>query len=76
VLVIACGHLLAGALDPATAPAAGARPVVLLLNWVLPVGLILAGVNRTRAVAARATADQARDTTVTSPTHSTEPVGR
>lgn len=78
VLVMAFGHLLAGTLDPATAPAAGARPIDLLLNWALPIGLILVGIKRTRAVAAaaQATADPSQEITVTSAARSTEPVGR
>lgn len=50
ILVMAAGHLLAGTLGPATAPVAGSRPADLILNWVLPIGLIMLGVNRTRRI--------------------------
>ncbi len=46
------GYLLAGVLDPATDPAGGSRPADLLLNWLLPVLLILAVVNYTRRATA------------------------
>lgn len=55
VLVMAAGHLLAGKLDPATAPTAGSHPAGLILNWVLPIGLIMLGVNRTRRISDAAT---------------------
>jgi hypothetical protein len=67
VAVMGLGHLLAGALDPATNPVAGARPVDLILNWALPIVLILFAVQRTeqltdaaggRAATARAAAGQ------------------
>lgn len=44
------GHLLAGHLDPATAPTSGARPVDLLLNWVVPIVLVLAALRYTTNV--------------------------
>ena len=48
ILVMACGHLLAGALDQAAINSgSSARPADLLLNWVIPVGLILLGVKGT-----------------------------
>lgn len=55
MLVMAAGHLLAGTLAPATAPAAGSGPVDLILNWVLPIGLIMLGINRTRRISGAAT---------------------
>jgi hypothetical protein len=48
VAVMGCGHLLAGAIDPASSPGHGSRPVDLLLNWAVPVAVILFGVNRTQ----------------------------
>ncbi len=52
VLVMAVGHLLAGKLDPATAPVAGSRPIDLILNWLLPIGLIIVGTSYTKSAAA------------------------
>jgi hypothetical protein len=51
VAVTACGHLAAGALDPATSPNSGSRPLDLLLNWVVPVVLVLFAINFTRRAA-------------------------
>jgi len=48
--VMGAGHLLAGRLDPASNPVAGARPVDLILNWVLPIALILFAVNRSKRI--------------------------
>jgi hypothetical protein len=60
VAVMALGHLLAGAIDPATAPKSGTRPVDLLLNWVVPIGLILFAISYTkRAADGAGQADQA-----------------
>jgi hypothetical protein len=66
LLVMGAGHLLAGAIDPASAPAAGARPVDLVLNWVLPAALILAGISYTTKTAA--SADPAGSPDVAGPT--------
>ncbi len=49
-LVMGAGHLLAGAIDPALDPVAGARPVDLLLNWGLPIVLILWAVKQTQTL--------------------------
>lgn len=50
VAVMGLGHLLAGAIDPASNPSAGSRPVDLFFNWVLPIALILFAVKRTQAI--------------------------
>jgi hypothetical protein len=60
VAVMGLGHLLAGAIDPATNPAPGARPVDLVLNWALPIALILFAVKRTEQLS-----DAAGDRTAT-----------
>jgi len=57
--VMGVGHLLAGRLDPASNPVAGARPVDLILNWVLPIALILFAVHRSKQISDAA----GRDTT-------------
>ena len=62
LLVMAFGHLLAAAIDPASSPAGGIRPVDLLLNWVVPAALILAGVTLSGRIAEQAQA--AADPTV------------
>jgi hypothetical protein len=54
VLMMAAGHLLAGAIDPASAPKSGARPIDLLCNWVIPVLLVLWAINYTKKVSAAA----------------------
>ncbi|UZF55287.1 hypothetical protein LH935_21560 [Gordonia polyisoprenivorans] len=54
VAVMGVGHLLAGLLDPATQPVPGFRPVDLILNWVLPIGLILFAVRQTRELSTHA----------------------
>jgi hypothetical protein len=54
VLLMASGHLLAGAIDPASAPKSGARPVDLLCNWVIPALLVLWAINYTKKVSADA----------------------
>jgi hypothetical protein len=59
VLAMGVGHLLAGAIDPASAPHAGARPVDLILNWGLPVLLVLWAVKVTEKLAADAGKDRA-----------------
>ncbi len=48
VAAMAAGHLLAGAIDPASNPVSGARPVDLILNWALPIALILFAVRQTQ----------------------------
>ena len=58
VLVMGCGHLLAGVIDPVTNPLPGARPVDLLLNWVVPIGLILLAVKGTQKLSAAAGHDR------------------
>lgn len=65
--VMGAGHLLAGRLDPASNPAAGARPVDLILNWVLPIALILFAVNRSEKIADTASTDALG--AATAPTH-------
>jgi hypothetical protein len=50
VAVMGVAHLLAGTIDPPSNPAPGARPVDLVLNWVLPIALILVAVNRTQKI--------------------------
>lgn len=50
IAVMAGGHLLAGYLDPVTAPSSGARPVDIFLNWVLPALLILGAVRYTNSI--------------------------
>jgi hypothetical protein len=52
VAVMGAGHLLAGRLDPASNPVDGARPVDLILNWALPIALILFAVNRSKQLSA------------------------
>ena len=54
LLVMGAGHLLAAAIDPATTPAGGIRPIDLLLNWAVPAALILAGVTLSGRIADRA----------------------
>jgi len=48
VAIMGAGHLLAGAIDPASNPVSGARPVDLILNWGLPIALILFAVKQTQ----------------------------
>lgn len=50
VAIMAAGHLLAGAVDPASNPDAGARPVDLIFNWVLPIVLVLFAVKQTQRI--------------------------
>jgi hypothetical protein len=57
VLVMAFGHLLAGAIDPASAPKSGARPIDLLCNWVIPVLLVLWAIKYTKKVSTAADSD-------------------
>jgi hypothetical protein len=53
ILAMGFGHLIAGHLDPNSAPQAGSRPIDLLFNWVLPVLLVLGAMQLTnKAVAA------------------------
>ena len=58
VLVMGFGHLLAGLIDPVSNPLSGARPVDLLLNWVVPIGLILLAVKGTERLSATAHDDR------------------
>lgn len=51
VALMAVGHVIAGAVDPATSPDSGSRPVDLLLNWVIPIGLILYAIAFTKKAA-------------------------
>jgi hypothetical protein len=55
--VMGAGHLLAGRLDPASNPVTGARPVDLILNWALPIALILFAVNRSKQIGDAAGSD-------------------
>jgi hypothetical protein len=55
ILGMGCGHLLAGYVDPNSAPAAGARPVDLLLNWIVPALLIVGAINLTNKIVASTT---------------------
>ena len=76
VALMAVGHLIAGAVDPATSPNSGSRPVDLLLNWIVPIGLILFAIAFTKKASA-----EAGDTRNTGPTvpaqHAPKtPVGR
>jgi hypothetical protein len=50
VAIMAAGHLLAGAIDPASNPVSGARPVDLILNWGLPIVLVLFAVKQTQQI--------------------------
>lgn len=50
VAVMGCCHIIAGALA-STADVAGAHPGNVLLNWVIPVALVVFAVKRTRAIA-------------------------
>jgi hypothetical protein len=52
VLVMGAGHLLAGVVDPASDPVSGARPVDLLLNWALPIVLIMFAIKQTQQISA------------------------
>lgn len=74
VAVTAGGHLLAGAIDPATSPNGGSRPADLLLNWVVPVALILIAISYTKRAADNAdrateTTTETTTTTVRTPDH-------
>jgi hypothetical protein len=57
VLVMGVGPLIAGHFDPASAPKAGARPLDLIFNWVVPVLLILWAMNYTKKASAAAGSD-------------------
>ncbi len=48
VAIMAAGHLLAGSIDPASNPISGARPADLILNWGVPILLILFAVKQTQ----------------------------
>lgn len=59
VLFMGVGHVVAGLVEPASAPSDGSRPVDLLLNWMVPIALlVLAGKYTKHAVGA---ARQERD---------------
>jgi hypothetical protein len=62
--VMGAGHILAGQIDPASNPVAGARPVDLILNWALPIALILFAVNRGKQIGDAAGSDSSPNTTV------------
>jgi hypothetical protein len=47
VAIMAIGHLIAGYVDPVSQPATGARPVDLVLNWAVPVALVMFAIKRT-----------------------------
>jgi hypothetical protein len=57
IAVMACGHLLAGYLDPVSTASSGARPTEVLLNWALPIVLILGAVGYTKSVSGAADHD-------------------
>ncbi len=57
VLAMGVGHLVAGALDPASAPHAGARPADLILNWGIPVLLVVWAMNTTKKIASTASSN-------------------
>lgn len=59
ILLMSLGHLLAGAVDPASAPNPGARPAELMLNWIFPVLLVLAAVKYTQYASSTAGAPPA-----------------
>jgi hypothetical protein len=63
VLVMGLGHLLAGVIDPASNPVSGARPVDLILNWALPIALVLFAVKQTQQIS-----DGAGNRSTTAPT--------
>lgn len=67
VAVMGCGHLLAGAIDPASNPGLGSRPVDLILNWGVPVAVILFGVRQTQRIS-----EAARSTSVPEPRSATD----
>ena len=54
VLAMGVGHLIAGHLDPGSAPQAGSRPVDLFFNWVMPVLLVIGATNLTKSIVANA----------------------
>lgn len=54
VTLIGLGHLLAGAIDPASNPVSGARPFDLFLNWGVPIALIFLAVNATQKISSAA----------------------
>ncbi len=63
-VIMGAGHLLAGRLDPASNPVTGARPVDLILNWALPIALILFAVNRSKQINDAAGGDSSVQPTV------------
>jgi hypothetical protein len=83
VAVTAAGQLLAGAVDPATSPNPGSRPVDLLLNWVVPIVLILFAISFTKREADNAenadnagSEDDASAVSLTSAADSSHAMGR
>ncbi len=54
VAIMGLGHLLAGSIDPASNPNAGARPVDLIFNWVLPAALIFFAIKQTEQISTAA----------------------
>ena len=48
---MAIGHVVAGAVDPATNPDNGVRLAELLLNWVIPVALVILAIKQTHRIA-------------------------
>jgi hypothetical protein len=59
VAVMGVAHLVAGAIDPPSNPAPGTSPVDLILNWALPIALILFAVNATKKISGAADAAHA-----------------
>ncbi|WP_072802990.1 hypothetical protein [Rhodococcoides yunnanense] len=54
LLVMGVGHLVAGALQPLSDPGEGTRSVDLLLNWIVPIVLLVIAVKYTQRTAAAA----------------------
>lgn len=54
LLIMGIGHLVAGAVQPQSDPGEGARSVDLLLNWVVPIVLLVLAVKFTQRTAAAA----------------------
>jgi hypothetical protein len=66
ILVMACGHVLAGHLDPVTGTSSSGGPVNLVLNWAVPVVLVLIGIKATSRIADAATSRTQTQTTSSS----------